>query len=392
MWLDFSSGVLVTNAGHGRTKIVQAIVKTAQKPLIHHYCFPSEERTELASKLVGLAPAPINRVFLLTTGSEACECALKLARTYGQSISPKKIAFVSFTGGFHGRTLGSQMIGGVPALKSWIPNPDKDILIVPFPGDFRHPDTSFEVFERTLEKAGVSPENVCGVISETYQGAGANFMPVEYAKKLRKWCTAAKALLIWDEIQAGFGRTGTFWGFEHYEDAVPDLMCLGKGISGGMPLAAVMGRQDIMDLYGPGEMTSTHTGNPICAASAVASIEVILEDKLVERSREVGKVLQAEVRRIAPKHREIGHVDGKGLVAALQMVVPGTKDPDHPLAHRIVELCFQRGLLMFAPVGFGGGALKIAPPLCIHEDQVQEAMSVLETAIADACAERRSAK
>lgn len=388
MWLDFSSGVLVTNAGHGRTKMVEAVVKTARKPLLHHYCFPSEERAALASKLVELAPDPIDRVFLLTTGSEACECAFKLARTYGQNLSPEKIVFVSFSNGFHGRTLGSQMIGGSSVLRSWIPHQDEDLVNVPFPADFRHPDPSFEVFERTLEEAGVNPDNVCGVISETYQGAGANLMPVDYAKKLRQWCTKHQALLIWDEIQAGFGRTGTFWGFEQYEDAVPDLMCLGKGISGGLPLSAVMGRQDIMDLYGPGEMTSTHTGNPICTASALASLEVILEDKLVDRAREVGAVLQAEARRLAPKHPEIGHVDGKGLVAAIQMVEPGTKEPNHPLAHRIIELCFQRGLLMFAPVGFGGGAIKICPPLCIHEDQVLDAMSVLEQAIEDALAEQ----
>ena len=384
-WLDFSSGVLVTNAGHGRTKMKEAIVEAAQRPLIHNYCFPTEGRTELTSKLVELAPDTLDTVFLLTTGSEATECAFKIARTCGQAISSRKVAFLSFNSGFHGRTLGAQMIGGVPALKEWIPNVDKDIHVIPFPGDFRHPDTSFEVFERTVAEAGVDPEDVCGVICETYQGQGANFMPAEYAQKLRKWCTDHRALLIWDEIQAGFGRTGTLWGFEHYGDAVPDLMCLGKGISGGMPLSAVVGRKEVMDIYGPGEMTSTHTGNPICVAAAIASIEIILEEKLVERAKEMGDILQAEARRIGEKHEEIGHVDGKGLVAAIQFVTPGTKDPNNPLAHQIVELCFHRGLLMFAPVGVGGGAIKINPPLCIHEDQLREGLSVLEGAIDEAC-------
>lgn len=386
-WLDFSSGVLVTNAGHGRTRMVEAISRTAQKPHIHNYCFPSQERAKLAAKLVELTPPTLEKAFILTTGSEATECAFKLAQTWGQSISKDKTAFVTFTSGFHGRTMGAQSIGGGDALKSWIPNRLPHICIVPFPGDYRSPDPSFEVFERTLAEAGIEPDNVCGVISETYQGQGANFMPVDYARKLRHWCTDHQALLIWDEIQAGLGRTGTLWGFEHYQDAVPDLMCLGKGVSGGMPLSAVVGRADIIDQYGPGEMTSTHTGNPICCAAALAGIEIILEENLVERSRQLGEILLSETRRIGDKHLEIGHVDGRGLVVSIQFVTPGTKDPNHPLAHRIVELCFHRGLLLFAPVGVGGGAIKLNPPLCIHEDQVREGLEVLEGAVTDAIAE-----
>ena len=384
MWLDFSSGVLVTNAGHGRTKMLEAIRKAAEKPLLHNYCFPTEERAALTEKLVELAPDSLNKVFLLTTGAETTECAFKLARTHGQTISDSKTAFVTFGNSFHGRTMGSQSIGGIPALKSWIPQQDSGIVVVPYPGDFRHPSESFEVFEKALAESGVSPSEVCGVISETYQGQGANLMPVNYAKELRQWCTANQALLIWDEVQAGFGRTGTMWGFEHYEEAVPDIMCLGKGVSGGMPLSAVVGREEILDLYGPGEMTSTHTGNPVCCAAALASIEIILEDDLVTRSRDLGEILLAESRRIGDRFDEVGHVNGIGLVSAIQLVEPGTTHPNHPLAHRIVEICFHRGLLMFAPVGVGGGALKISPPLCVHEEQLHDGLSVIEGAIEEA--------
>lgn len=387
MWLDFSSGVLVTNAGHGRTKMLEALRHAADKPLLHNYCFPTEERASLAEKIVELAPDSLNKVFLLTTGAETTECAFKLARTYGQTISSSKTAFVTFGNSFHGRTMGSQSIGGIPALKSWIPWRDPSIVVVPFPGDFRHPSESFDVFEKVLSDSGVSPSDVCGVISETYQGQGANLMPVDYAKRLRQWCTANQALLIWDEVQAGFGRTGTMWGFEHYENAVPDIMCLGKGVSGGMPLSAVVAREEIVDLYGPGEMTSTHTGNPVCCAVALASIEIILEENLVGRARTLGKILQAEARRMGDQFDEVGHVNGVGLVSALQLVEPGTTNPNHPLAHRVVELCYQRGLLMFAPVGVGGGALKINPPLCIHEDQLRDGLSVIEGAIKEAVAE-----
>ena len=130
---------------------------------------------------------------------------------------------------------------------------------VPFPDGFRCPDTSFDVFLQALADQGVTPDRVAGVMSETYQGGNASFMPAEYAQKLRRWCDQHGALLIFDEVQAGFGRTGTYWGFEHY-GVTPDLICCGKGISSGLPISAVIGRPDVMDLYPPGAMTSTHTG------------------------------------------------------------------------------------------------------------------------------------
>ncbi len=385
MWLDFSSGVLVTNAGHGCKKIADAIIHQASKPLLTTYCFPNQPRINLAQKLVWLAPERLNKVFILSTGAESTECALKLMRTYGRKTGTNdKSIIVSFENAFHGRTLGAQQMGGSSDGKAWIKNLDPEIVHVPFPDGFRCEDTSFELFEKTLMRLGVEPDNVAGVISETYQGVGPNFMPKQYAKDLRKWCSRHGALLCFDEVQAGFGRCGTRWGFELY-DVVPDLFCIGKGVSSSLPISGVIGTEEVMDLFGPNEMTSTHSGNPICCAAALASTEVIEQEKLIENAAKVGVVLQKNLQLIKSEFSEvIGFAPGAGLVAGLLMVKKGSKEPDYELAWNVVNLCFQKGLLMFAPVGVGGGCVKIAPPLCISEEAVNEGCEVIREALKEA--------
>jgi 4-aminobutyrate aminotransferase-like enzyme len=388
MWLDWSSGVLVTNAGHAPREIKEAIVNQVEKGLLHNYCFPSAERAVLVEYLSKISPAPLKKVFLVTTGSEATECAVKLARTHGYKVGgPEKIGIVSFEGGFHGRTLGAQMIGGIPSLKQWIVNLDPDTHQVPFPDGFRTQDTSFDLFLKTLADKGVRPERVAGVILETFQGGGASFAPKEYIQALARWCREHNILLVFDEIQAAFGRTGKLFGFEHYE-VVPDLMCCGKGISSSLPLAAVIGRADVMDLYGPAEMTSTHSGNPICVAAALASVKKIVEGGLIENARAMGDILRDGLQRIAKRHAEIiGAVRGRGLVAGLHMVRRGTREPDGDIAFTIVEKAFQKGLLLFAPVGFGGGTVKISPPLTITQEAILEGLAALGEAIDEASTE-----
>ena len=382
-WLDWSSGVLVTNAGHCHPLIRKAIIGQVEHGLIHNYCFPSELRARLARTLVEAAPEGIDKAFLLTTGGEATECAIKLSRARGVSkVGPQKNAIVSFTGAFHGRTLGAQQAGGIPSLKEWIVNLDPGFAQAPFPDGFRCTDTSFGVFERSLAEQGVEPQNVAGVMMETYLGGGASFAPAAYVKKLREWTQRHDALLIMDEVQAGFGRTGTFWGFEHY-GIVPDLICCGKGISSGLPLSAVLGRADVMDQFEPGSMTSTHSGNPVCVAAALASIEAIRAEGLVEKSARVGKVLHQELGRVAKRFpKAIGALHGLGMVAGLHLTKRGSKEPGADLAHDVVRACYERGLLMFAPVGLGGGTLKVCPPLVTPEEAVREGVSVLEESLA----------
>jgi 4-aminobutyrate aminotransferase / (S)-3-amino-2-methylpropionate transaminase / 5-aminovalerate transaminase len=375
-WIDWSSGVLITNAGHGRKAIVDAIVEQAQSGLLTNYCFPHELRARYVKQLADLLPEPLKKVFLLTTGSETVECAIKLSRTHGvQKAGRGKAVIVSFEKAFHGRTLGSQQAGGIPALKEWIVNLDEGFVQLEFPDGFRTEDTSFEYFEKQLAAKGVAAENVAGVILESYQGGSASFAPPEYMRKLRAWCTQHDALLTCDEVQAGFGRTGTLWGFEHY-GIVPDLTTWGKGISSSLPIAAVAGRPDVMDLHPPGSMTSTHTGNPVCVAAAIASLNLILEEHLVENSKLRGEQMHSFLHAMKAKYPQIGWVDGKGLVAGVACVKPGGKEPDADLA--------WNGVLMFSPVGFGGATVKICPPLNITEEAMAESLAAFEEAFVEA--------
>lgn len=385
-WIDWSSGVLITNAGHGRKEIIEAVQQQAGHGLLTNYCFPNEIRASLVKRLAELLPEPLKKIFLLTTGSETVECAIKLSRTHGVKVGGReKAVIVSFDKAFHGRTLGSQQAGGIPALKEWIVNMDAGFVQVEFPDGFRTEDTSFAYFEKQLADRGVNPANVAGVILETYQGGSASFAPADYMKQLRAWCDKHQALLTCDEVQAGFGRTGTMWGFEHY-GIVPDLTTFGKGISSSLPIAAVAGRPDVMDLHPAGSMTSTHSGNPVCAAAALASMELIIKEKLVENSRVQGERMLKYFRGMQKKYPQIGYVDGKGLVAGIACVKPGTKDPDADLAWTAVRNSIEKGVLMFSPVGLGGGTIKVCPPLSITTEAVEESLTTFEEAFAEAVA------
>ena len=384
MWLDFSAGVLVTACGHGHPKIAKAIADMAAKGMYHAYCFPTEIRAALVEKLTRLLPPPLKRVFLLTTGSEATECCIKLARTQGLAVGgKKKSVLVSFENGFHGRTYGAQLAGGGAGLKSWIGDLDPKFVQVPFPDGFRQKDTSFKVFTDSLAAQGVKGDDVCGVMGETYQGGNATIIPPRYAQELRAWCDRHQAVLILDEIQAGFGRTGKPFGFSHL-GIVPDLVACGKGISGGMPLSAVLGAEELMNLYGPGEMTSTHSANPICSAAALANLEIIEQEGLIERAARLGEVLAEGARKIQTAAKgKIGQVASIGLVAALQFTQPGTTTPEPEAAWKLVWEAIKSGIMLFAPVGVGGGAVKLNPPLVIEKDALVEGLDVL-TGIAKA--------
>jgi len=386
-WIDWSSGVLITNAGHGRKEIADAVARQAQSHLLTNYCFPSEIRVQLLEKLSSILPDHLKKIFLLTTGSETVECAIKLCRSWGLKTGGRaKHVIVSFEHAFHGRTLGAQQAGGIPALKEWIVNLDPGFVQIPFPDGWRTRDTSFEGFERHLRELGVEPLEVAGVIMETYQGGSAAFAPVEYMKALRQWCSGHRALLVLDEVQAGFGRTGTLWGWDHY-GIVPDIACFGKGISSSLPLSAVAGRADVMDLFPPNSMTSTHTGNPVCCAAALASIGLVLEENLAENARRVGQLLNRELKTLQSRFPQIGRVEGKGLVAGVACVRSGGMEPDGDLAWDVVNRAIEKGVLMFAPVGYGGATIKISPPLVITEEAMRDSLAAFGEAFAEAVAE-----
>ena len=380
-WIDLSSGVLVANAGHGRAAVRRAMEAELEQGLHHCYCFPHQARADLVQKLVDVTPSYLDKVFLLTTGSEATECAIKLARTHGVGIGgDTKKRIVTFHNAFHGRTLGAQLAGGIPALKEWIHHEDPTFVQVPFPDGYANTRTRFEDFLEALESQAVQADEVAGVMLETYQGATGSFAPIPFMESLRAWADQNRIVLILDEVQAGFGRCGEWFGFMHY-NIEPDIICCGKGISSGMPLSAVIGRKHLMDQFGPGEMTSTHSGNPVCCRAALASIELIESEGLVENSRELGEVLHRRLAELQAECPLLGCTHGKGLIAGVRLVKPGTKEPDGEAAHRITQTLYERGVLTFAPVGPGGGTIKINPPLCIERSALEEALEVFSETV-----------
>ncbi|OGS34509.1 MAG: 4-aminobutyrate aminotransferase [Elusimicrobia bacterium RIFOXYC2_FULL_34_12] len=382
-WIDWSSGVLITNAGHGRQEIKKALMDAIESGLLATYVFVHEKRAVLSKMLREISPNPNNyRVFLLSTGSEATENCIKLAKTYGlEKHGPNKKYIVSFINAFHGRTLGAQLAGGMEKLKKWIVDRDLTFVQVPFPDGYKNENTSFDLFLKTLKEKRVEPKDIAGLITESYQGVGPDFFPVDYAKKMEAFCREYDIVMCFDEVQAGFGRTGKMFTYEHY-GVKPDLIACGKGISSSLPISAVIGRNDIMDLYAPGSMTSTHSASPLPVVAAIENLKIIEKEHLVKRAADMGDILIPELNRIQKKYPNVlGCVQGKGLVAGIQVVKSGTKEPDGNTATKINLKCLQKGLLMFAPVGIAGECLKIAPPLTITAEALKESIKVFEESI-----------
>lgn len=382
-WIDWSSGVLITNAGHGHPAIREAIREELDRPLLATYVFPHEGRATLVKLLSGLSPDPANYLaFLLSTGSEATENCIKLSKTYAlEKHGPAKKVIVSFNNAFHGRTMGAQLAGGMSRLKGWMGACDPTFVQVPFPDGYKNQDVSFDLFLKALKEKGVSPKEIAGVMTESYQGVGPDFLPVEYAQKLEAFCREHDIVLTMDEVQSGFGRTGKMFCYQHYGIA-PDLIACGKGISSSLALAAVIGRADIMSLYPPGSMTSTHSASPLAVAASIANLKVLKDEGLVERAARLGTWFIPELRRIQGLYPSVlGCCQGKGLVAGIQAVKAGTRTPDPALALKINLACLHRGLLMFAPVGIAGECVKVAPPLSIDEEALRESVSVFEEAV-----------
>lgn len=380
-WIDFSSGVLVANCGHSHPKLRAALIDQIENGVIFSYCFPNKPRAELVRRLVQLAGGRIDRCFLLTTGAEATENAIKLARTHGlNNGGPRRRVIVSFEGAFHGRTLGSQLAGGIPDLKEWIGIENTGFVNVPFPDEASGKDAAFSDFRNALGRLGVSPGDVCGVIAESYQGGTGRFYPTRYMQDMRAWCDEHDVLLIMDEVQAGFGRTGKLFTYHHY-GIEADIICCGKGLSGSLPMSAVLGNSRFMSKYGPGEMTSTHSGSAICARAALASLDIIEDEGLIENSRRLGEVLSSEIRALAARRPDlISAANGRGLMMAILFKDTADRSGGE-IAMKVVDTCVRHGVMIYAPLGPGGATVKINPPLMITEDALREGLGVFAEAV-----------
>ena len=387
-WIDFTSAIFLTNSGHSNPHILSALRKQINKKLLHTYSFAHETRAQLAKKLVEITPKPFKKVFLLSAGTEATECAVKLMRMYGQSISSSKIGIISFTGSMHGRTMVAEMLKGNPKLSAWIGYQDPNIYHLPFPYPWVAKGTSkkydwancFQKDIKILQKKGLKFKNVCGFIIESYQGWGAIFYPKAYIKGLVKFAREHNALVTFDEIQGGFGRTGKLFAYQHY-NVEPDLLCLGKALGGGLPVSAVIGREKIMDLPEIGSMSSTHSGNPLSCAAALASLETMESGNLIREAARKGKILHNLLNKLKDKYpKRISYIFGKGLLAGLIITNPETHKPDSLFASRVCEKAMQKGLLL---VHTGRESIKIGPPLTIPDEALIEGIKVFDESFSE---------
>jgi 4-aminobutyrate aminotransferase-like enzyme len=383
-WIDFTSTIFVANAGHGNRRISDSLREVLDKPLLHTYTFASRERAEYLDYLIEHTPAQFEKAFLVSAGTEATEAALKLMRMHGWKLGKKRPGVICFEGNWHGRTMGAQMMGGNSAQKEWIGYLDPNIYQLPFPYPWRdeavrNPKQYFQSGIAELLRAHrLDPDtDLCGFMIETFQGWGAVFYPPEYLQALAEFARRHRLLMAFDEMQAGFGRTGTLFGYMHY-GVEPDLICCGKGAGSSLPLSLVLGRAEIMDLPEIGSMSSTHSANPMVCAAGKANLQALLEDGIIDRSLPVGELFQARLREIQAKYPEqIRHVFGKGMVAAL-LFYDDSGRPLSDLCSRIAEIAMQKGLLV---VCTGREAIKLAPPLTISEAALEEGLDTLEEAI-----------
>lgn len=225
------------------------------------------------------------------------------------------------------------------------------------------------------------------VMTEPYQGGAGSIIPPEgWFERLEAWRKDKGLLLILDEVQSSFGRTGTMFAVEHYQ-IQPDLMTLGKGLGSGVPCSAILGRSEVLDALPPGSMGSTNGGNPLSCQAALAAIDIIQKEKLVENSARLGEVMMQAFREMQDRYEQLGDVRGQGLVLGLELVKDkASKEPDRELSRRVVEECWKRGLVLIAPIGMYGNVLRVAPPLVITEAEVQESLGIFEAALEAACA------
>jgi 4-aminobutyrate aminotransferase-like enzyme len=388
-WIDFTSTIFVANVGHSNHRVSAAIKETLGHPLYSCYAYANPVRADYLEKLIGFAGKPFEKAFLLSAGTEATEAALKLMRMHGQKVGKRRLGIICIENNWHGRTLGAQMMSSNPAQKAWIGYQDEDIHHIPFPYPWRLGSQSGEEFLLAglseLGTKGVDlSKDVCGFMLETFQGWGAVFYPDDFVQSIEELCRRHGILLTFDEMQAGFGRTGRSFGFQHY-DVTPDLICTGKGMGGGVPLSGVIGRAEVMDLPEVGNMSSTHSANPLVCAAGLAVLEELESRDLVRESERKGGLFRHALESIQKQYPDrISWVLGRGMIMAILFQDPVTGKADGAFASRVAERCMQKGLLV---VHTGRESIKLGPPLTITDDALLEGVSVLSESIAEVLAE-----
>ena len=389
VFLDFAAGIAVASTGHCHPEVVAAIQKQAAE-LIHisGTDFYNEPLTDLAERLSAIAPMPgPHKFFYGNSGAEAIECALKLARyhTGRQNV-------IAFLGAFHGRTMGAlSLTASKPQQKRRFSPLVPGVTHVRYPYAYRgctggaQAEEAFSLgcaryIEEKLFKTILPPEEVAAIFVEPIQGEGGYVVaPDNFMRELRGICDRHGILLVVDEVQSGFGRTGKWWAIEH-SGVEPDIVCMAKGIASGMPLGVCMSRAEIMD-WAPGSHASTFGGNPVSIAAALATIDIIEREAMANAER-VGGLMMKRVEGWKQTHPLVGDVRGRGLMIGIELVKDkATREPAADVRNRVVTLAFERGLMV---LGCGECSLRLMPPLIVKEEEATVALDILEDALTQA--------
>lgn len=385
-FLDFSAGLAVVATGHCHPQVVRAIQKQAAE-LIHmsgtDFYYPG--LTELARKLAEIAPgdAP-KRVYFGNSGTEAVEAAMKLARAY-----TGRDKFIAFTGAFHGRTLGSlSLTASRPVQRHKFGPLIPGVIHVPYAYCYRcvynlKPDDCAmhcaRIIEEQLFRTYVPSDEVAAIFVEPIQGEGGYVVPPpEFLRELRRICDRHGILLVADEVQSGFGRTGKMWAIDD-SGVVPDILCVAKGIASGMPLGAMISKAEIMN-WPPGAHASTFGGNPVSIAAALASIE-LLEEKYIANAARMGEYFMKRLKEWPERHPMVGEIRGRGLMIGIELVRDhSTKERAGDERNRWVRLAFEKGLLV---LGCGVNTLRLMPPLMVNKRQIDFAVETLDQCLTE---------
>lgn len=384
--IDFAAGIGVVNAGHCPEPVVAAIREQAGKYL--HTSFnvvTYEPYIKLCEEMAELLPhGERTKAMLVSTGAEAVENAIKIAR---QATGRQGI--LCFTGAFHGRTMMAMTLTSKINYKNGCGPFAPEVYRLPFPNFYRYSegrdmDTFVNKELQRLRESGynqIEPQNLAAIIVEPVQGEGGfNVIPQKYLEGLRQYCDDHGIMLILDEIQSGFGRTGKWASWQHF-GITPDISTYAKALGSGMPIAAVLGRAEVMDAAAPGTIGGTYIGNPVSCAAALATIEYIKELNLNNRAEEVGNVIRSRFESLKAEFSQIGDVRGLGAMMALEFVKNGDpRQPDGEICHKVISGCAEKGLVLLS-AGTFKNVIRVLAPLVITDQQLQTGLDILESEI-----------
>ncbi|MCA3447134.1 MAG: 4-aminobutyrate--2-oxoglutarate transaminase [Rhodobacter sp.] len=381
-YIDFAAGIAVVNTGHCHPRVMAAVANQMTK-FTHtcHQVLPYEPYIRLAERLNALVPGDFpKKTIFVTTGAEACENAVKIAR-----IATGRSGVIAFGGAFHGRTfMGMSLTGKVEPYKKGFGAMMPDVWHVPFPQEVHNITTEDAMSGLTkLFKADLDPARVAAIIFEPVQGEGGFYpAPKDLVRGIRKLCDEHGIVMIADEVQTGFARTGTLFAMESYGVAA-DITTMAKGLAGGLPLAAVTGKAELMDAAHPGGLGGTYGGNPLGIAAANAVLDVIEEEDLCARANELGGRLKQRLEAIRSVTPEIVDIRGPGFMVAVEFANATTHEPDPGLTGRVRMEALKRGLILLT-CGVYGNVIRFLAPITIPDAHFAEAMDILEESVAAA--------